>query len=58
VGQLQTFANGIDTNKTRTAFQLAAQPVVPRQYVSRYGSFAPANAAGGCLNCRAWGKQS
>jgi hypothetical protein len=57
VGVMQTFANGISTNKTRSALELAAQPALPKQYRNRYGALPRAAAKGGCLNCRAWGKQ-
>lgn len=55
VGELQTFANGINTNKTVAAFALAANGSVPKQYVNRYGFLKGPLETGGCLNCKAWG---
>ena len=58
IGELQTFANGISSNKTLTALELSARGKVPKQYVNRYGSFKGPKVKGGCLNCKAWGKDS
>lgn len=57
MGELQSFANGISTDNTLTALTLAAVPKVPKQYVNRYGALKGPQVQGGCLNCKAWGKQ-
>lgn len=56
VGELQSFPNGISANKTLIALTRAGESKVPKEYVNRYGSFQGAQAPGGCLNCKAWGK--
>lgn len=58
MGEMQSFANGIATNKTLIALARAAVPKVPREYVNRYGGFKGPDVKGGCLNCKAWGKQT
>lgn len=58
MGELQTFPNGLGTDKTLTALTLSAEPKVPKKYVNRYGSFKGPKAKGGCLNCKSWGRVS
>lgn len=58
MGELQSFPNGIATNKTLVALARAAVPQVPKVYVNRYGGFKGPDVRGGCLNCKAWGKQT
>lgn len=57
VGQLQTFANGVTSNKTLIALTRASVPMVPKEYVNRYGSLKGPTVKGGCLNCKSWGGQ-
>jgi hypothetical protein len=57
VGELQSFVNGISSNRTVTALKLAGGTTVPKGYVNRYGAFKGASAKGGCLNCKSWGRQ-
>jgi hypothetical protein len=57
VGQLQTFANGIASNKTMIALTRASLPKVPKEYVNRYGALKGPTVKGGCLNCKTWGGQ-
>jgi hypothetical protein len=56
VGQLQSFPTGYTTNKTLNALQASAVPLVPKQYINRYGFFKGPAVKGGCLNCKAWGR--
>jgi hypothetical protein len=57
VGELQSFMNGVASNRTVTALKLAGGTTVPKGYVNRYGAFKGATAKGGCLNCKSWGRQ-
>lgn len=57
VGELQSFVNGIASNRTLTALKLSGGTTVPKGYVNRYGAFSGATAKGGCLNCKSWGRE-